>query len=382
MNQVYLDNSATSFPKPPVVINAMAACLRDYSGSPGRSAHQYSVRASRVLFETRELIAKFFNAPSSERVIFTLNATHALNIAIHGMLKQGDHVIISSMEHNSVVRPLRQLEQQGKISVTVVQCNNNGVFDLELFQQSFTAQTKLVITQHGSNVTGTVFPVKEIGKICRKHSVPYLVDAAQTAGCMPINLVTDNIDLLVFTGHKHLLGPTGTGGLIVNTTVDPLPLLTGGTGSASESEIHPLFYPDRLESGTPNTVGIAGLGAGIKYILDLGMDEMMQQQRILTNHLINRLSSIMGAETYGQCAIEAHLPVVSMNLKGWSPSDLALQLDRDYGIMTRPGLHCAPLAHKTLGAFPEGTLRFSIGPFNTMEEIDYTVRSVQQIIKQ
>ena len=378
--RVYLDNSATSWPKPPSVVKAISDYLNEYGGSPGRSGHSFSLRAAREVFETRELIAELFNARSSERVIFTANATHALNIALKGILKKGDHVIITSMEHNSMIRPLRYLENQGLIELSIVNCDSKGSINIENLINCFKPNTKLVATIHGSNVTGTLQPIRQIGNICKNNNVLYLIDAAQSAGFANIDMQQDNIDILAFTGHKKLYGPPGIGGLCINNDIAIETLIHGGTGSKSEMEIHPEFYPDRLEAGTGNTVGVVGLKAGIQFILDKGIDKLRIKQTELTNYFIKQLQEINEVILYGINSDEDRLPIVSMNIKNIIPSDLAFKLDNEFEIMVRAGLHCSPLAHKTIGTFPQGTVRFSIGSFNTEEEINYTIEAIKRII--
>ena len=378
--RVYLDNSATSWPKPPTVVKAISDYLNEYGGSPGRSGHSFSLRAAREVFETRELIAELFNARSSERVIFTANATHALNIALKGILKKGDHVIITSMEHNSMIRPLRYLENQGLIELSIVNCDSKGSINIENLINCFKPNTKLVATIHGSNVTGTLQPIRQIGNICKNNNVLYLIDAAQSAGFANIDMQQDNIDILAFTSHKKLYGPPGIGGLCINNDIAIETLIHGGTGSKSEMEIHPEFYPDRLEAGTGNTVGVVGLKAGIQFILDKGIDKLRIKQTELTNYFIKQLQEINEVILYGINSDEDRLPIVSMNIKNIIPSDLAYKLDNEFEIMVRAGLHCSPLAHKTIGTFPQGTVRFSIGSFNTEEEINYTIEAIKRII--
>lgn len=376
---IYLDNSATSWPKPPAVIAAISESLTNYGGSPGRSGHHFSVKAAKEVFETRELIASFFNAPSSDRVIFTSNATHAINVALKGILKKGDHVLISSMEHNSVIRPLRFLEKERSIEITIVDCNKNGQLNIELLKNNIKSNTKMVVTIHGSNVTGTILPIREIGAICKSKNILYMVDAAQTAGIIPIDIQTDNIDILAFTGHKELYGPTGIGGLCIKNDLHIESLIQGGTGSKSEMEIHPSFYPDLLEAGTQNMLGIIGLKAGINYILEQGMDNLRNKQFQLTNYFLSQLKEIENIILYGCDSKEERLPVISLNIKNIVPSDLAFKLDKKFGIMVRAGLHCSPLAHKSIGTFPQGTVRFSIGGFTTEEDIQLTIHALQKI---
>ncbi len=380
MRQIYLDNAATSFPKPAVVLEAMTDYLQHYGGSPGRSAHAFSIKAARELFNTREMLASFFNAPSSDRVIFSLNATHALNMAIHGIVRKGGHVIISGMEHNSVVRPLRFLEQTGYISLSVLSCNIEGAFDFIELERAFKANTQLVITQHASNVSGTVFPIREIGKRCRQHKVPYMVDAAQSAGSLKVDMKNDCIDLLAFTGHKHLMGPTGTGGLLINSTIDIEPFVRGGSGSSSELEEHPLFYPDRMEAGTPNIMGIIGLQAALRFIQEHDMVKMHAGQMKLSAALREAIGSHDRIHVIHQSSDTIGLPIVSFTIEGMQSSEIALLLDREFGIMTRAGLHCAPLAHKSLGSFPGGTLRMSLGYYTTAKEIELSIKAIQHIV--
>ena len=365
----YFDNAATSFPKPSEVINAINECLTVYGVSPGRSGHSLSVRTAREVFETRELIASFFNLDNSERVIFTANATMAINTAVKGILKKGDHVIISHMEHNSVHRPLMHLKHSRGIDLSVASCDQSGVIDLHHLRTLFRPETRLVVVNHGSNAFGSIQPVREIGAICRDHKVLFLVDAAQTAGYIDIDVVKDNIDILVFSGHKKLMGPQGIGGLVINSGVQIDTLIHGGTGSRSESDTQPGFYPDRLEAGTLNTPGIVGLKAGIKWINENDFDGIRNHQLRLTRLLADHLKQTPGITIYGPEDMENRLPVISVAAKNVNPGEMARRLDKEYGIMTRAGLHCSPLAHKAMGTFPEGTLRLSPGIFNTEQEI-------------
>lgn len=378
--QVYLDDSSTSWPKPNIVLRAIENYINNIGASPGRSGHKLSLTAAREVFETREEIAALFHLPESEKVIFTANATHAINIALKGFLKKNDHVIISSMEHNSVYRPVWYLKQQGLIDYTVVGYDEKGVLKLDELRKCFKSNTKLVIIIHGSNVFGTINPVHKIGDICKEKGVAFMIDAAQTAGYMPINMMENNISLLAFTGHKKLYGPTGIGGLCINGNINIDTTIQGGTGSKSEMEAHPDFYPDKLEAGTPNTLGIVGLKAGIQYILNKGIDNIRKQQSDLKKHFIEQLNNINEVTLYIPESDEERLPIVSINIKNMVSSDLAFKLDNEYNIMVRAGLHCAPLAHKSFGTFPQGTVRFSIGGFNTEDEIHYTIESLKKII--
>jgi cysteine desulfurase family protein len=376
---VYLDNAATGWPKPPETVAAMRRCVEEFGASPGRSAHALSLRAAREVFETRELVASLFHCGTSGRVIFSANATHALNMAFHGALSQGDHVIVSHLEHNSVIRPLRHLEAAGIISLSLLDFDEENGVDLKKLENSLRENTRLVAVTHGSNVNGMILPVKEIGTICRRHKILFLVDAAQTAGYLPIDMEAFKIDMLAFTGHKKLYGPQGIGGLCLEENVELRPMFQGGTGSRSELETHPGFYPDRLEAGTPNTPGIAGLKAGIEHIINNDIENIGSRVSEITRYFIRQLKSMNELSVYASESTETILPVVGITSSKFNAGELAFHLDRKCGIMVRAGLQCAPLAHKALGTFPEGTVRFSFGIFNTKEEIDYTVESLKSL---
>jgi len=373
--RIYLDNSATSWPKPETVFNAVDGFMRHCGASPGRSGHSMSLDAARILFESRELIANFFNAPESDKIILTHNATYAINIALKGLLKKGDHVIISGMEHNSVVRPLRMMEKMEIIELSVLPCSSVGNIDILDLENSVKSNTKLVLTTHGSNVNGVLFPIENIGKLCQQRGILYMVDAAQTAGIIPIDMKAQNIDILAFTGHKKLYGPTGTGGLCLGKNIDIQSMLQGGTGSKSEEEYHPDFYPDKLEAGTPNTAGIAGLKAGIEFIETRGIENI----RNLVNHTTAFLISQMEQMNELRVFASGMLPVISVTAQNMTPDELSHTLDSQFGIMTRPGLHCSPLAHKSIGTFPQGTVRFSPSYFTTEEQVIYTIESLKTI---
>ena len=372
--RIYFDQAATSWPKPRYVLDAMRRFMDDVGANPGRSAHSMSVDAARIVFEARETVADLFGIDDSANVVFTANATHALNIAIRGLLQPGDHVITTSMEHNSVIRPLRALVDDAGVTVDRAPVDESGTPDLDALDALFREDTRLVVAVHGSNVTGQLHPIRCMGAICRKHGVPILVDAAQTAGCVPIDMVADNIDLLAFTGHKALLGPQGIGGLCVNTETLPQPLYRGGTGSRSEEEHQPGCMPDRLETGTPNTVGIAGLRAAIEWINTVSIAEIARGERHLRKQLVDGLQAIPGVHVYS-----GELAVVSFTVDGLLPSDIGFRLDRDHGVMTRVGLHCAPAAHRTIGTAPAGTVRMSLGYSNTEDEVTAALSAVAEI---
>ena len=380
---IYLDNAATSYPKPKEVGQAMMYFLEKVGATPGRSGHRLSIEAGRILYQVRESLAELFNVDNPLRIIFTLNVTEALNLALKGLLRPGDQVITSSMEHNSVMRPLRELEKRG-VEVKVIPCSSQGVLDPVDLERAIRKNTRLIVLNHGSNVIGTLLPIIEVGKIAQKHNVLFLVDTAQTAGCYSLDIKKDNIDLLAFTGHKSLFGPPGTGGLVVGERVDIKklnPLKTGGTGSHSESEEQPYFLPDIYESGTPNTVGLAGLNEGVRFILKEGIDKIRQHELNLSQKLIAGLKEIPGVIVYGEEQVTDRVAVISFNIKGQLSSEVGLRLDEEYDIMCRVGLHCSPAAHKTIGTFPRGTVRFSMSWFNTFEEVDQVIKAIREIAK-
>jgi len=381
---IYFDNAATSWPKPPGVAEAMVHFLNDVGANPGRSAHRLAVESGRIVYNAREAVAELFNAPNPLRVVFGSNATEALNLALCGLLRPGDHVITTSMEHNSVMRPLRALEQQG-VEVTVVRCSPEGFLDPADVEAAVRPDTAMITLNHASNVVGTILPIAETGEIARRHGLLLLVDAAQTAGAYPIDVETDKIDLLAFTGHKSLCGPMGTGGLVIGERVDEkrmeLPK-RGGTGSRSEHEEQPDFLPDMCESGTPNAVGLAGLEAGLQWVLEQGVETIRAHEVELTQRLIDGLGDIPGLAVYGGLDATRQTATVSFNITGMEPSEVGLRLDEEYGILCRVGLHCAPAAHKTIGTFPVGTVRFGLGVFNTLEEVDIAVSAVDELARE
>lgn len=375
---VYLDNAATSWPKSPAVLAAMGEYLALAGGNPGRSGHSMSVAAARVVFEARERLAALFGGGSAQRVIFTKNATEALNIILFGLLGAGDHVVTTSMEHNAVMRPLRRLEALGT-KLTVVGCDGQGRLDPADIKKALTGKTKLIITTHASNVSGTIMPLAEIGRLARESGVLFAVDAAQTAGSLAIDMAATGVGLLAFTGHKGLGGPQGTGGLVLAPAVEVPPLMYGGTGSMSEAEYQPEFLPDRLECGTLNAVGIAGLGAAVAQLNAVGLAKIRSHKQALLAALYKGLTAIDGLKLYGPDNPADNAGVVSFNIKGLVCSEVGLVLDRVFGVLTRTGLHCAPAAHKTLGTFPQGTVRLSVSQFTTDDEVAQTIDAVRQI---
>ena len=381
---IYFDNAATSWPKPPGVVEAMVHFMEEVGANPGRAAHRQAVESGRIVYNAREAVCELFHAPDPLRLVWCKNVTEALNLALRGLLRPGDQVITSSMEHNSMMRPLRALERDG-VRVTVVGCSPQGVLDPADVEAAFGPNTRLVALNHASNVAGTLLPIAEVGALCRQHGLLLLVDAAQTGGACPLDMQADQIDLLGFTGHKSLGGPMGTGGLIVGERVNERqlePLLHGGTGSRSEYEVQPDFLPDRCESGTLNVVGLAGLQAGVRWVLKQGVETIRAHEMALTRALLEGLQAIPGVTLYGPLDPERQVAVVSFNIDGLSPAEVGLRLDDEYGILCRVGLHCAPAAHKTLGTFPTGTVRFGLGAFNTLQEVQAALDAVRQLAKE
>jgi len=350
--------------------------LRRKGGNPGRGSHSMAVAARETVEETRLLIARLINAPEVERVIFTLNCTEALNLGLKGLLRPGDHVITSCIGHNSVVRPLRKLEQQGVKITKLPPCPETGVMSLHDIEEAITQETKLVVVTHASNVTGTIQPIEEYAVVARKYGLIFMVDVAQTAGKYPIDVQASNIDLLALSGHKGLFGPPGTGVLYAGNRVDLDPLREGGTGSYSEQEEQPYLLPDRYESGTINSVGISGLGAGLRYILSEGLERISAHGQYLIDRLIEGLANVPKVRLYGAKDRSKQAPIVSLSIEEYEPWEVGAILDQTFDVKVRTGLHCAPGAHRTLGTFPLGTVRLSPGYFNTKEEIDLTVHAL------
>jgi len=373
---IYLDNAATSFPKPECVPNAVTEFITNIGGSAGRSGHRLAAKAARVVFDTREALSELLGVSDSRRILYTANATEALNLALTGYLKPFDHVITTSFEHNSVTRPLFYLQEVSNVSITIVQSDEKGWIDPEAFSAAVTPRTRLVVINHASNVTGAVSPIEDIRQAI--GDIPLLVDGAQTAGAIPINIEEMGIDIFAFAGHKSLMGPQGIGGLYIRKGISITPLVHGGTGSGSESSEQPEVLPDYYESGTLNGPGIAGLGAGVRYILGVGVEEIRRQEMELFNCLYNGLRQIDELQIYGVRNVENQMPTISCNIEGLSSSDLAHKLDREFGIMTRSALHCSPLAHKSIGTFPQGTVRFSMSFLNTIEQMSRAVEAMNE----
>ncbi|WP_406676280.1 aminotransferase class V-fold PLP-dependent enzyme [Neomoorella carbonis] len=376
---IYLNNAATSWPKPEAVYQTADTRLRQLSGSVNRGADKGSLNAGLAVLETRELLASFFNIREPENLIFTANATEALNLALQGLLEPGDHVVISSMEHNAVVRPLYALKNRG-VDFTIVNCAADGTLDPRAVEKAIEPRTRLICLTHASNVTGTIMPIFEVGEIARRHHLQYLVDTAQTAGEIPIDVETAGITLLAFTGHKGLMGPPGTGGLYIRYPDAIRPLIYGGTGSSSELFNQPEIMPDKYESGTINAPAIAALGSGVKFIQETGLDEIRRHTLVLTAMLLEGLRQMPEVTVYGPAA-EKRVPVVSINIRGIAAGEASAWLADHYEIVTRSGLHCAPLAHQTIGTLATGTLRLSPGYFNTPAEIEATLAAVRELVE-
>ncbi|MEW6139755.1 MAG: aminotransferase class V-fold PLP-dependent enzyme [Thermodesulfobacteriota bacterium] len=398
---IYLDNAATSFPKPPGVTEAMVHFMEDVGANPGRSGHELSREAETIVEGAREKLARLFGISDPHRIAFTLNATESLNTVIFGFLNPGDHVVMSQMEHNSVLRPVRYLESQGIVTADVVPCDRMGVLDVDALKRLIRKDTAVVILNHASNVCGTIQDVRAVREAI--DNVPLLLDAAQTAGVLPIDVEDLGIDFLAFTGHKSLYGPQGTGGLYVRPGLTVRPLKHGGTGSVSELEVQPDFYPDALESGTRNNVGIAGLSAALDFILSTGVDTIRGHEAALLDELVRGLIDAPGLVLYGPLKPDRQVGILSVTFDEALPDGLRVSfggcggrslpatfesvhpqeagaiLREHYDISVRVGIHCAPLAHKALGTFPAGTVRFSLGYFNTMEDVRVTTEAVRKI---
>ena len=375
---IYLDNAATSWPKPPAVGETMCHYLETVGGSPGRGGHRRAVEAGRIVFDAREGMAELLGAPDVERVILLKNATEALNLALLGTLRRGDRVVVSSLEHNSVMRPLRHLEGERDVEVHVVRCDPQGSLDPARLAAALTEPTRLVAVAHGSNVTGALAPLGELADVAHDAGAMLLVDAAQTAGAHPIDAAALGVDLLAFTGHKSLFGPQGTGGLVIAGEV-PEPIIHGGTGSNSEAEMQPELLPDRFESGTLNGVGFAGLGAGVGYIVAEGLEHIASRGRARLARLLDGLAAIPRVRVFGPADPERQLGVVSLEVEGRSPAEVGMLLDERYGILTRVGLHCSPAAHRTIGTVPVGTVRLSLSDLTPDDHIDRAVAALREL---
>ena len=374
---IYFDNAATTVPKPECVVQAVAQAMCSL-GNSGRGAHSGALSASRVIYDTRMALAQLFGAESPERIAFTANATEALNIAIKGVLNPGDHVITTALEHNSVLRPLFELEERG-VQLTVLPADAAGNICYEDFEREIRPNTKAIVTTHGSNLTGNLLDVTRIGAIAAKQGLIYIVDASQTAGVFDIDVQKMHIDILCFTGHKGLLGPQGTGGIYVREGVEVCPLLSGGSGVQTYLRHHPPQMPTRLEAGTLNGHGIAGLGAAVKYLQKTGISAIRAKEQELAAAFYRAVREIPGITLYGDFSTENRCAIVSLNVRDYDSGEVSAALSEHYGIATRPGAHCAPLMHRALGTVEQGAVRFSFSWHNTMEEIQIAVSALREL---
>ena len=374
---IYLDNAATTMHKPQEVVDAVAAAMCSM-GNAGRGAHAASLGASRTVFETRERLAAFFHAENPKQIVFTANSTESLNVALKGTLNPGEHVISTVLEHNSVLRPLYALEEQG-VEVTLLKSNLQGMIDYEDFERAIKENTKMIVCTHGSNLTGNVLDIKRIGQIAKKHGLLFVVDASQTAGVFPIDVQDMQIDILCFTGHKGLLGPQGTGGMYVREGVTVRPLKVGGSGVQTYNKKHPTEMPTALEAGTLNGHGIAGLDAAIGYLEREGIDNIRAREQELMWKFYNGVKDIPNIKVYGDFSGAQRCAVVSLNIGDYDSSEVSDELLMTYGISTRAGGHCAPLMHEALGTAEQGAVRFSFSHYNTDEEVETAIRAVKEL---
>jgi len=376
---IYLDHAATSFHKPESVIHGVADAMRSM-GNYGRGTHDQSLTAGRTVYETRALLADFFGCSRPDHVVFTANATEALNISIHGLFASGDHIITTDLEHNSVLRPLYQLEDLG-VNLSFVPADQKGCINYLDFERLVQPETKAIICTHASNLTGNLLDIKRIGQVARKHGLLFLVDVSQTAGTFPIHMQEMCLDVLCFTGHKGLLGPQGTGGLCIREGIKIRPWKVGGSGVLTYQRSQPEQYPEALEAGTLNGHGIAGLKAGIEYIGNVGLDSIRKQELTLAKAFFEGVKSIEGVRVYGDFSTWERAPIVALNIGELDSSAVSDELARGYEIATRPGAHCAPRMHQALGTIEQGAVRFSFSHFNTMEEVLIAAEAVAEIAR-
>lgn len=374
---IYFDNAATSFPKPPEVYEEVSNCMRTYAANPGRSSHSMAISADSKIMETRTRISKLFNISDALNVVFTKNATEALNIGIKGVLKKKDHVISTVIEHNSVLRPLHALSKEN-VDITLIGVNENGHVNVKALRKEIKKSTKLIVINHSSNVLGTVQDIKTIGRIAKEEGVVFMVDASQSAGSIPIDVIKDNIDIMALPGHKGLLGPQGTGVLYIREGIDLKEYNQGGTGSESESMLQPEYLPDKFESGTLNTPGIAGLCEGIKFIEKVGIEKISKHKKLLVEYLVEELKKLPYVIIYGGTSYENRTAVVSINVDGIDSSDVGYMLN-EKGIAVRTGYHCAPLIHGIINTNYKGTVRISPGYFNTLEEVEKLIIAIKEM---
>lgn len=376
---IYFDNAATTLHKPHEVIEAVVHAMTT-AGNASRGTHTGSLAASRTVYETRKKIADFFHCSRADHVIFTSNSTEALNIAICGTLGKGDHIISTDLEHNSVLRPLYHLEEQGA-SLTFLSANKKGCIDYDDFKRSIKPNTKAIVCTHASNLTGNVLDIERIGRIAKAHNLLFIVDASQSAGCIEINMETMNIDILCFTGHKGLLGPQGTGGLCIHESVEIRPFKHGGSGIHSYEKGQPQAYPARLEAGTLNSHGIAGLCVAINYINTITIPVIAKKEQELLWHFYKGICNIPEIHIYGDFNTKERAAILSLNIEGYDSGTVSDLLSQEYDIATRPGAHCAPRMHQALGTTETGAVRFSFSSFNTMEEVETAIQALKELVE-
>ena len=384
MKRVYLDNGSTSYPKAPGVGQAVFDFIENIGTNVNRGGYEAAYAAEDVIIETREMLCKMFHFDKIKNVIFTPSITYSLNYIIKGYLRAGNHVLVSAMEHNAMMRPLTQMLEHG-VEFDRVPCNQQGELLIDQMEGMIRPNTKAVLMLHASNVCGTLMPVEQVGQLCKKHGLTFILDAAQTAGAFPIDMEKMNIDVLTFTGHKSLLGPQGIGGFLVSDEVaqQMIPLVTGGTGSVSDSEVQPDFLPDKFESGTQNIPGIYGLHASLSFLERTGIENIHQHEMSLCKAFIEKIDDLHEdcIRLVGTRDMEKRGPVVSLDFQGRDNAEISFLLDSEYGISTRCGMHCAPNAHKTLNTYPQGTVRFAFGWANRMEDVDWAVKAIREILQ-
>ena len=377
---IYLDNAATTMRKPQEVIDAITAVMCSM-GNAGRGVNEASLGAARTVYDTREKLAGFFGAEDARQIVFTMNSTESLNIAIKGILNPGDHVITTQLEHNSVLRPLYEMEEKG-VELTIVKADVQGRVSLEDMETAIRSETKAIICTHGSNVTGNLVDIAAVGELARKHEILFVVDASQTAGVFPIDVQAMHIDILCFTGHKSLLGPQGTGGLYVRTGLQLRPLKSGGSGVQTYSKKHPQQMPTALEAGTLNGHGIAGLDAALDYLMRTGIDIIREKEQKLMWQFYEGIREIQGVKIYGDFLQKNRCPIVSFNIGDYDSSEVSDELFEGWEISTRPGGHCAPLMHEALGTVEQGAVRFSFSHYNTAEEVETAIAAVRELAEE
>jgi cysteine desulfurase family protein len=376
---IYLDNAATTFPKPREVLQRMIDLYAAKGVSPGRGGYDCAQEADELVYGVRQRLCQFFGGDDPDRVIFASNATDALNLVIQGSIKPGGHVVSSQLEHNSVLRPLQHLREAGLIDYDLIPFDGQGFLDPADVSRAIQPQTQLVVLTHASNVLGTIQPIEVIGAVCREKGVPLVLDTAQSAGVIPIDISAWGVSALAFTGHKSLLGPTGIGGLVLRRSYEVQPTRFGGTGIDSQELIHTQTYPHRLEAGTLNILGIIGLMSALDYLAAQGMEAILQKERALARRLWEGLAQLKKVRIYGADDMDRRLGVILANIEGMTPADVGAILDGDFGIATRVGLQCAPLVHRSLGTGRAGGVRFSVGPFNTEKDIDQAIEAMARI---